>query len=198
MDNQEVEATIKERGLVECFDTKTQKKIYRRPGFNGVESFQSIEQKLGDFIRENRVEKELTYLHIADLIGLSHAVYGRYERADSSMNVSRMVHLWELLGFSIIDLIFAIAPQMIGDTPEKAQRMKALYSTVEKFKSFLSNATPDQVEEFQNTIDAMSKLPPEALRTMNLFFKQMAPHDPQHDMSSSLQAKRKKAESDVG
>ena len=194
MSNQQVKTTIEERGLVESFDPETKKNIFRKPGFEGIEQFEDIDRHLGDFIREARVNKNLTHEHFVELIGLSYYVYGRYERARSRMTVRRLVHVWELLGFSMIDLVYAIAPQMLGDTPEKAERMKALYSSIEGFKDFLSDATPEQVTEFQDTMAAMSKLPPEALRTMNLFFKQMNPTVETKPKKRAYPAKRKKAE----
>lgn len=194
MTYKQVDSIIEERGLVESIDPETDKTIYRKPSFEGVELFEDIDRRLGDFIREARVNKNLTHEHFVELIGLSYYVYGRYERAKARMTVRRLVHVWELLGFSPIDFMYTIAPQMFGETPEKAERMKSVYSSLEGFKDYLSDASPEQVTEFTETMTAMSRLPVEALRTMNLFFKQMNPIVETKPKKRAYPSRRKKAE----
>ncbi|RUV54587.1 transcriptional regulator, partial [Mesorhizobium sp. M1A.F.Ca.IN.022.02.1.1] len=52
---------------------------------------------------------------------LSVPVYGRYERAFSKMHVTRMIHLCEILGFMPVEMLFAAAPHLWGQTPEEAE-----------------------------------------------------------------------------
>ena len=63
----------------------------------------------------------LTREQLAELLGISGQVYGRYERAFSKMNVTRLIHLSEILGFKPIEMIYAAAPHLFGKTPKEAE-----------------------------------------------------------------------------
>ncbi|CUX72325.1 MULTISPECIES: helix-turn-helix transcriptional regulator [Agrobacterium] len=109
------------KGLVETTDEEVDKPLYRRPGFEGIVSFKEMDAKLAAFLRDARESEYLTRAEFAPIVGLSTAVYGRYERAFSRMTVTRMIHLCELLGFMPIDMLFAAAPHLYGRTPEEAK-----------------------------------------------------------------------------
>lgn len=109
------------KGLVETTDDEVEKPFYRRPGFEGIVSFKNMDEKLAAYLRDTREEKNLSQADFASIVGLSTAVYGRYERAFSRMTVTRMIHLCELLGFMPIDMIYAAAPHLYGRTPEEAK-----------------------------------------------------------------------------
>ena len=63
----------------------------------------------------------MTREQLAELLGISGQVYGRYERAESKINVTRLIHLSEILGFAPIEMIYAAAPHLFGKTPKEAE-----------------------------------------------------------------------------
>jgi len=87
------------------------------------------------------------------LLGLHPIVYGRYERTEAKLSVSRLIHLSELLGFSPIDLVMAAAPYRFGKTPAKADRRRKLIEVVE-------NLPDEAVESLLTLVEAMPKLRP--------------------------------------
>lgn len=93
-------------GLVETTDKEVERPLCRRPGLEGeILSFEEMEEKLSSFIRKSREDSGLTRAEFASLVGLSTAVYGRYERAFSHLTVGRMIHLCELLGIAPIEIL---------------------------------------------------------------------------------------------
>ena len=115
-----LETYIGELGLVKTADPENEKELYRRQGFDGIFTFEELDAKLGEELRKCRQAKDLSRAHLATLVGLSEQVYGRYERSSSKMQVSRLIHLSEILGTSPLGLLFAAAPHLWGKTPEEA------------------------------------------------------------------------------
>lgn len=100
--------------------------MYRRPGFDGIETLGEMDAKISAFLRRKREDLGLSRNDLAPMLGLSAPVYGRYERAFSRMTVTRMIHLCELLGFMPIDMLYEAAPHLWGKTPEEAEDRKTL------------------------------------------------------------------------
>ncbi|WP_165823570.1 helix-turn-helix domain-containing protein [Metarhizobium album] len=141
---------IDENGLVQTSDPEVEKPIYRRPGFETPE-FSELDQRMADELRAARDKAGLTHADVAPLLGLHPIVYGRYERSETKMHVTRLIHLSELLGFSPIDLIMAAAPYRWGKTPAEAESRRKLIKVVESLPA-------DAVESMLTMIDAMAKL----------------------------------------
>jgi transcriptional regulator with XRE-family HTH domain len=141
-----------EKGLVETTDKQVKKPLYRRSGFEGIVSFQEMEERIADFLRTAREDQNLTRAEFAPIVGLSTAVYGRYERAFSTMTVTRMIHLCELLGFQPIDMLYAAAPHLYGRTPEEAKDNLELsrltrnlpHDAVRNLISIVARMTPEE------------------------------------------------------
>ncbi|RDJ02013.1 helix-turn-helix domain-containing protein [Rhizobium grahamii] len=109
------------KGLVETTDPEVDKRVYRKPGFDGaIMELGEMEALISGFLKRSREGIGLPRADVARMLGLSTAVYGRYERAFSKMNVTRMIHLCEVLGFKPLDIIFHAAPHLWGATPEEA------------------------------------------------------------------------------
>jgi len=115
-----LESHIEELGLLKTVDPENEKPVYRREGFGGISTFEDLDTKLGEELRKCRQVKDLSRADLATLVGLSEQVYGRYERSSSKMQVSRLIHLSEILGVSPLGLLFATAPHLWGKTPEEA------------------------------------------------------------------------------
>lgn len=115
-----LESHIEELGLLKTVDPENEKPVYRREGFDGISTFEELDAKLGGELRKYRQDKDLSRADLATLVGLSEQVYGRYERSSSKMQVSRLIHLSEILGVSPLGLLFATAPHLWGKTPEEA------------------------------------------------------------------------------
>lgn len=148
-----LEKYIEEKGLVETTDPEIGKPIYRRPGFEGVPQLSEFDRRISEALRDAREKTRLTMAEVAPFLGLHHQVYGRYERNETPMQVSRLIHLSEVLDFSPIDVIMAVAPYLFGKTSAEADRRRRLMQVVE--------ALPDDaVESLLTLVEAMSKLPP--------------------------------------
>lgn len=111
---------IEELGLLQTVDPENEKPVYRREGFGGISTFEELDAKLGGELRKCRQAKDLSRADLATLVGLSEQVYGRYERSSSKMQVSRLIHLSEILGVSPLGLLFATAPHLWGKTRDEA------------------------------------------------------------------------------
>jgi len=138
-DNQPPEAVrayAKKYGLVPVFEAKPLKQIkkgaepaeskrattiYRKPGYEGVLELPEIERRIGEFLRTVRDSRDISQYDFAVLLGITGQVWGRYERSMSSLDVSRLIVLTELLGLQPTDLLAYVAPHLFGDTPEGAK-----------------------------------------------------------------------------
>ncbi len=147
-----LEKYIDEKGLVETSDPEIGKPIFRRPGFDGVPLLNELDRRLSETLREAREATGLTMAEVAPFLGLHNQVYGRYERNETPMQVSRLIHLSEVLDFSPIDLIMAIAPSRLGKTQSEADKRRKLIKVVESLPI-------DAVESLLVLIEAMAKLP---------------------------------------
>ncbi|TCM48382.1 helix-turn-helix protein [Rhizobium sp. PP-F2F-G48] len=115
-----LDSYIAELSLVKTADPENEKPVYRREGLDGISTFEELDARLGEKLRECRQAKDLSRADLATLVGLSEQVYGRYERSSSRMQVSRLIHLSEILGISPLGMLFAAAPHLWGKTPEEA------------------------------------------------------------------------------
>jgi len=123
---------IEAAGLVETRDSEDGNPIFRRPGFEGVTELSAMDERIGEALREVRERQALSRPDLAPLLGLTTQVYGRYERGEAKMHVTRLVHLSELLDFSPFEIICAAAPHLWGDTKEEAEIRFKLMSHIEK------------------------------------------------------------------
>ena len=122
----DVRAYIEKHGLVETTDDEIEKPFYRKPGFDGIRSFAELEQIFSQLIREKRDNHNLNRAQAAMMVGLHEQIFARYERAFSKLTVTRLIHLAEILEFWPIELIYAAAPHLFGDTKEEARDKKEL------------------------------------------------------------------------
>ncbi|WP_117195795.1 helix-turn-helix domain-containing protein [Rhizobium terrae] len=150
-----LETHIEDEGLVEIKDPEADKLIYRRPGYEGVPDFSELDARISDTLRKLRERSGLKHADVALMLGLHPQVYGRYERNETKMNVSRLIHLSELLDFSPIDVVMAAAPYRLGKTREEADRRLALIKIVETLPS-------DAVDSLLSLVEAMTRLRPKA------------------------------------
>jgi hypothetical protein len=66
-------------GLIPVKDPAYEKPIFRHDASSGIRSFEEIDRDLRDVLKEKRKITDLSREAIAELIGLSTPVYGRYE-----------------------------------------------------------------------------------------------------------------------
>ena len=116
----DVQTYIDEHGLLETSDDESEKPIYRKPGFEGVRSFNEMEQAFSQFIRERRDAKRLNRAQMGMMVGLHETIFARYERAFSKLHATRLIHLSEILDCSPIEMIHAAAPHFFGDSQQEA------------------------------------------------------------------------------
>ena len=141
---------VEDKGLVETADPEIDKPIYRCPGFEGSPQLGELDRRISD-ARDNT---GLTRAEVAPFLGLHEQVYGRYERNETKMHVTRLIHLSEVLDFSPIDFIMKAAPYRFGKTPAEADKRRKLINVVESLP-------PDAVESLLALVEAMSKLRPD-------------------------------------
>jgi transcriptional regulator with XRE-family HTH domain len=125
-----IEAYIERSGLVATIDPSANKRIYRRPGFNGVMSLGAMEEACSRFLRQKRDAQNLNREQVGMMIGIHAEIYARHERAGAKLTVTRLLHLAELLGFSPIEAVHAMAPQCLGTDQEEADMRLKLVSRV--------------------------------------------------------------------
>jgi transcriptional regulator with XRE-family HTH domain len=116
----DVQAYIEEHGLVETHDGEAKKPIYRAPGFDGIRSFDEMERIFSQFIRQHREAKRLNREQMGTMVGLHETIFGRYERAFSKLQATRLIHLCEILDCSPVEMIHAAAPHLFGENREDA------------------------------------------------------------------------------
>lgn len=122
------------RGLVQTTDPEVFRPVWRKPRVDGIASIDDMDRAIGELLRAVRERQGLTREQTAELIGLSGQVYGRYERAESRMAVTRLIHLWEALGFEPLEMLHEVAPHMFGETKEDARNMVELLGLIAKMK----------------------------------------------------------------
>jgi len=120
------------RGLTETNDPELERPVYRKSGFEGIQTAKEMDERISNFLKDIRESKNLSRAELAHLLGLSVSVYGRYERAESRMTVPRLIHLCELMGFMPIEMIFEAAPHLWGKTPEEAEERRTLTRLIER------------------------------------------------------------------
>lgn len=149
MADKDVDAYRKRRGLVETTEPDFERPLWRKPGFDGVVSLDDMDKALSEFLAAKRRNAGLTREQLAELLGISGQVYGRYERADSKFNVTRLVHLSEVLGFFPIEMIYAAAPHLFGRTPTEAENRI-------KLMRLMSRMRPEAVDSLLTLVGVLS------------------------------------------
>ncbi|MFU0504856.1 helix-turn-helix domain-containing protein [Pseudaminobacter sp. NGMCC 1.201702] len=117
----DIQTYIEKHGLVETDDSEVEKPIYRKPGFEGVRSLLALEEELSRYLRERRDAQNLNREQVGMMVGLHPEIYARHERAGAKLRVTRLLHLAELLDFSPIEAIYAVAPQFFGGSTQEAE-----------------------------------------------------------------------------
>ncbi|MEI9425866.1 helix-turn-helix transcriptional regulator [Mesorhizobium sp. Cs1299R1N1] len=119
-------------GLVETQEPGFDKPVFRRPGFNGVLSFDAMEKALSEQTRASREMRGLTRENLASVLGLSTQVFRRYEVAFSKMHVTRLIHICEILDVSPFAMIVQAAPHLFGKTPQEAETRAQAIAALEQ------------------------------------------------------------------
>lgn len=142
---------ITELQLLKASDPGNEKPVYRRQGFDGISTFSELDAKLGDALRSARQSKKLSRAEISALVGLSEQVYGRYERSSSRMQVSRLIHLSEVLGVSPLGMLFSTAPHLWGKDEDEAHTRYRMMKLLED----LPTETMSQIVTLLETVSIL-------------------------------------------
>lgn len=146
----ELEEFRSKRGLVETSEPDYfERPLWRKEGLDGVVSLSEMDAALSEFLAKARRKAGLTREQLAELLGISGQVYGRYERADAKLNVTRLIHLSEILGFEPMEMIFSAAPHLFGETPKEAQNRIRLMR-------LMSRMRPEAVESLLVLVGELS------------------------------------------
>ncbi len=122
-------------------------------GLTAFLQLDELDRRISEALKRSSRGHRPTMAEVAPFLGLHNQVYGRYERNETPMQVSRLIHLSEVLDFSPIDLIMAAAPYRLGKTQSEADKRRKLIKVVESLPL-------DAVESLLVLIEAMAKLPP--------------------------------------
>ncbi|MDX8449374.1 helix-turn-helix transcriptional regulator [Mesorhizobium captivum] len=137
------------RGLVETSEPDFERPLWRKPGFNGVVSLDEMDKALSEFLASTRRQKGLNREQLAELLGISGQVYGRYERSESKLNVTRLVHLCEIFGLAPIEMIYAAAPHLFGKSSNEAANRMALMRLVSRMR-------PEAIASLRSLVSELS------------------------------------------
>lgn len=143
-----IEKHIEAARLIEVRDPEMENTIHRRPGFREMVALGEMDNRLGEALTKARKKRGLTRPELAPLLGLTTQVYGRYERGEAKMHVTRLVHLSELLDFAPLDLIYAAAPHLWGDSQEEAELRFQLMRHVEQLPLEKAKLLMDLIRSF--------------------------------------------------
>src|SRR5688572_8086735 len=64
-----------------------------------------MEQKLGDRIRKYRQLKDMKQSYISRMLGISVSAYGKIERGETHLTITRLTEIGEFLGFSVQEIL---------------------------------------------------------------------------------------------
>lgn len=126
----EIERHIRQNNLVSVKDTESNRNIYRRKTEFPIKPLTAMEDRVSDFLNAKREKANITREEMSELLGLSQQVYGRYERRLSHLRVSRFLHIAEVLGIEMLDVLAYAAPQLFGDNEIEAKARAELVSAV--------------------------------------------------------------------
>lgn len=141
-----IETYIMRRGLVKTVDPAVKKPIYRKPGFEGIVSLSTMEERLSLHLRRKRDEQWLNRSQVGMMVGIHAEIYARHERAGAKLSVARLLHLAELLDFSPIEAIHAVTPQFFGEDQDDADLRLALMMKSLAMSASTAKALLDVVE----------------------------------------------------
>jgi transcriptional regulator with XRE-family HTH domain len=144
---------IVREGLVRAQDPEIDNPIYRRSGFGSPPELGEMDLRIGEELRTFREKKGLARPDLAPLLGLTTQVYGRYERGEAKMHVTRLVHLCELLGFSPLELVYGAAPHLLGNSQEEAEIRGRLLKHIEELPLEKAKLLLGVVEAFMTASD---------------------------------------------
>jgi len=145
------DAYIAEAGLEATADAKVERPVYRRPGFEGVATFQEMDEGIARSLRQFRLEKDLSRAELALLLGSIEAVYGRYERAVTKLHATQVLHLCEVLEIFPDDLLFDAAPHLWGQTKEEACERR-------RITKMIQSLPPDTLRTVATILDSIFTL----------------------------------------
>ena len=130
IDVKEIERHIKLQGLVPVFDADTDRTIYRRKTDLPVPSSEEMEKGISDHLAATRENANISKEEMAELLGLSQQFYGRAERKEAHIRVTRLIFMIEILGPEMFDVLAEVAPQIFGKNEAEAKARGQLVSTI--------------------------------------------------------------------
>lgn len=124
---------ISDRGLQQVNDPDVDKPVYRLPPPDGRIRLSAALERISASIREARERRDLSRSKLAPLLGITEAVYARYEASVSRLTVGRLIHLCEVLGASPEELL---APAAHHLWRENQTKVDLLLACIDKLRGF--------------------------------------------------------------
>jgi len=147
-----IENWVEQLGLQLVQDPDLKKPVYRKPYHGKVHLNAELEDKISTSIREARDKRSLSRSKIAPLLGLSNAVYLRYETSVSRLTVSRLIHLCEVLDATPEEILAPAAPHLWGENQEHS---RLLQNTISEIRQLDTEA----LERILKLVVSMEKKP---------------------------------------
>ena len=142
-----------QRGLVPTTEPEFErngKKLYRVETFDDIVSLADIKDRIAEFLKDVRDRNELSQLELASLLGISAQVWGRYERAISSLEVTRFIVICEQLGLNPVELLGRTSPHLFGKTKEAAAARIELYMRIGNLPDEVCMSLLEMVKQIEN------------------------------------------------
>lgn len=132
------------------------KTVYRRPGHEGVVSIPEIEERISAFLLATREKNGLSQRDFASLISLTAQVWGRYERAYSSLDVSRLIVISEIFGLQPAELLGAVAPHLFGSSEQGAKDRIELFRRIGELPDEVCSNLLEMVKQIERLQKGMA------------------------------------------
>lgn len=113
-----MEKWVEQLGLQLVQDPELEQPAYRKPHRGRVDLTAELDKKIGTSIRDARDRRSLSGSDIALLLGVSDAVYDRYETSVSRLTVPRLIHFCEVLDATPEEILGPAAPHLWGKDSE--------------------------------------------------------------------------------
>ncbi|RVK17001.1 helix-turn-helix domain-containing protein [Sinorhizobium meliloti] len=130
-----LEQWISDLGLQQVNDPDVDKPVYRLPAPDGRITLSAALEEISASVREARERRNLSRSKLAPLLGITEAVYARYEASVSRLTVGRLIHLCEVLGASPEELLAPAALHLLGQKA-KQSKVDLLLACIDKLRAF--------------------------------------------------------------
>ena len=108
------------------------------------------QKQIGNFIAQKRKEKNLTQMQLAEILGVSNKTVSKWERAESSPDISILVDIADIFGVS---LDYLVRSENIEETVRENRKSEKTYNR--KVITYMSETIPVAIALFAFIITSL-------------------------------------------